>query len=116
MIVIKVYGVPDEYPQDKLKDFMKALKCESNDMKLVLQDHQATVFFPRDIIQKGLGEEIIIYVDHLLVEDDFHLIQSRYAESLVRISKDFFPKAFIECFVQDFDDKKDMSCSSIDCV
>jgi len=109
MPVIIVYGVPDQYSHEKLKEFLKKLQNVVKDYpKLQLSPDQVSVFFPRDILQKGLGEEIIIFVEGFF-NYEFRTIDIRnaYVKSLGKIAKDYFPGALVESFIKPFNDTSD---------
>jgi len=114
MPVIIVYGIPENYPLEKLEKFMKALQSGVQfHPSLKLQTDQVSVFFPRDRVQKGLGEEIIIFVESLFEKKGRTVVvKTQYARTLVRISKDFFPDALVECFIRPFVDEENIFWNS----
>jgi hypothetical protein len=63
-----------------------------------------TVLFPSDMMNEGLGEEIIIEVIGLFTKPErTPAVRRRLAENLGRTVQGHFPAAQIECFVQPFD-------------
>ena len=104
MPVIFVYGIPDKYPLEKLGEFCKTLQNAGQDNpSLRLRPNQVSVFFPRDSLQEGLSEEIIIFVEGFFDYASRTIqIMNEYAETLGKIAKKFFPDAFVECFIETF--------------
>ena len=64
MPVINVRGLPGNSDPENLSTLMKSLKSQVAVM-LGISSEQVTIFFPTDLLQEGLGEEIIITVEGL---------------------------------------------------
>ncbi len=99
MIVLIVYGIPDSFPEEKLKKFWSHLReavLGINAHKI--SRHEISIFFPKDRIQEGLGEEIIIFVNDFsgkLVWEEWQKV----AEVSGEIAKTYFPKALVNARV-----------------
>lgn len=66
MPIIEIWGVPDTVPPEKLVLLIADIKREVSEIRaLGLTEKQITIFFPRDLVSDGLGEEIIIFVKGL---------------------------------------------------
>lgn len=64
MPVVIVYGIPEGTPG--LEKLIEGIKHEVRSIKeLEIDESQVSVFFPSDLVQTGLGEEIIIFVKGL---------------------------------------------------
>lgn len=104
MPIIFVSGIPNEYPTEKLEEFWKELReAVKSNPDLKLRPDQVSIFFPTDMLQKGLGDEIIIFVQGLF-DYAFRTIpvMNEYAEALGKITKFYFPDSLVECFVHSF--------------
>jgi len=64
MPVLKVYGMPSSFAQETLGDLIDSLRIASGSV-LGLSTGEISVFFPVDLVQSGLGEELICFVDGL---------------------------------------------------
>lgn len=106
MPVIFIYGVPDKMPETTLLPLMADIKREvSNIEALGLTEDQITIFFPRDHVAAGLGEEIIILVRGLFYKPiRTDAVRAGLAQKLVDRCSSFFidiiPHSFlVECFL-----------------
>ncbi len=71
MPIIEIWGVPDTIPPEKLVLLMNELKREIAEISaLGLTEKQITIFFPRDLVSDGLGEEIIVFVKGLFYKPE----------------------------------------------
>ncbi|GBE16861.1 hypothetical protein BMS3Abin15_00685 [bacterium BMS3Abin15] len=106
MPVIITYGVPDDFSEEKLKKLLSNL-CGAVQGELRIGVGEVSAFFPRDRIQEGLGEEIIIFVKGFFDKPErTEDIRSHIAKMLVEKTKAFFPKALVECFIEPFNPKQ----------
>lgn len=105
MPVIKVYGVPDSVNEEKLRTITDSLvEVVVLTKELKLTGKQVSVFFPTDRMKWGLGEEVIAFVEGLFdYPERTSAVLGDLAFHLGRALHDYFPNAFIECFVVLFD-------------
>jgi hypothetical protein len=109
MPVIVIYGFSDSMSQ-KLEEFTEALintaVCSVAELKLEISD--VSCFYPRDWMAKGLGEELVIFVDGLIDKPErTEEVRDRLATSIVETVNHFFPEVgLIECFIRPFDLKQ----------
>ena len=94
----------------KLEDFTETLintaVCSVAELKLEASD--VSCFYPRDWMAKGLGEELVIFVDGLIDKlERTEEVRDRLATSIVETANHFFPEVgLIECFIRPFDLKQ----------
>lgn len=117
MPVMVVYGIPDSklskwgYPLEKFWEELRSAVLDTPELELTKD--QVSVFFPRDMIQKGLGEEIIIFVDGFFEKPKRTAeVRKRYADNLRDIAKEYFPDALVEVFVRPFNSESGFSTSA----
>lgn len=109
MPVIVIYGFSEPMSQ-KLEEFTEVLintaVCSVAELKLEASD--VSCFYPRDWMAKGLGEELVIFVDGLIDKPErTEEVKDRLAISIVETTNHFFPEvSLIECFVRPFDLKQ----------
>jgi len=96
MVVLTVQGVPDNFSKEKLKKYWEDLRLALYGTSEFSSFSKVTVFFPRDILQTGLGEEIIISVSGFLYDRVARDVMDRYAKELGKITKVFFPDSLVE--------------------
>jgi len=107
MPIIFVYGLPLTVKQPELEKFCDELReetCSVPELKLVKD--QVSAFFPPDLMNTGLGEEIIMFVEGLFdkPEERTEDVRKTLAEKLAACGRKFFPDAnLVECFVKPFD-------------
>ena len=98
MIVLIVYGIPDSFPEEKLKKFWSHLFGAVRGINAhKVSPDEIYAFFPRDIIQEGLGEEIIIFVNDFsgkLELEEWN--RKKVAEVSGKIAKTYFPGALVK--------------------
>jgi len=107
MPVIVVYGIPAEATQKELEKFCDSLiaKCVSIP-ELKLKKNMVSCFFPADRMKKGLGEEIIIFVEGLFKDKKrTDEVRRCLATQLVNVTRIHFHDALAECFVKPYDPK-----------
>ena len=102
MPVITIHGIPTKYGEQneqKLIEIEKELREQVASVpKLELKPEYVTVYFVPDLLPKGLGEEIILFID-------LYRKQERTPEVLEVMSircaftmRKYFATASIECF------------------
>lgn len=105
MPVVTVYGIPEE--TIGLIDLMKEIQVTvSSISELQLTSDQITVFFPKDLVTEGLGDEIIVDVQKLTDKlERTEKVLNNLAEKLanmvinkVRIPNLIFVEVFVQCF------------------
>lgn len=105
MPVLFVYGIPDE-EVGLLEEFAKNLiHTVAHDVEeLNLTEADVSCFFPKDKLQKRLGEEIIIFVEGLFEKPErTEHVRNQLAGHIVEVTHEFFPEVnLIECFVRPF--------------
>ena len=98
MIVLIVYGVPDSFPEKKLKKFWGHLcgMVQGINARKV-RPGEVYAFFPRDRIQEGLGEEIIIFVNDFSENLEWEeWDKEKIIEASGRVAKTYFPRALVK--------------------
>lgn len=107
MPVLIVYGIPNDEEQDKLELFSEMLIsyfCSMEEFQL--KKDQVSCFFPTDRMNKGLGEEIIIFVEGLFRKKErTEEVRRQLADMLCGVAKTSFPRARTECFVKPYDER-----------
>lgn len=104
MPVIKVWCLPKS-TEDKLKQVFSSIvgSIESIPELGLKGQRSMTVLFPTDMMEYGLGTDIIIEVTGLLEKPErTEEVRNRLAECLGKSVKEHFPKAKVECFVFPF--------------
>ena len=117
MPILKIYGIPIEM-SGGLDELVIMLKKRISSIKeLGLNEDQISCFFPSDLLEEGLGEEIIAFVDGLFKKPErTKEVQDNLAEMVVATLYEFSKKAInfgstvhvqlIECIVKPFDEQK----------
>ena len=103
MPILNVQGVPGDIAESKLKDFWKSLRAiVANVTELGLIKDQVKVFFPPDLLQEGLGEEIIIEIKGLFdkPKERTNEVRNRLCEKVGCVATAFFPEALIEVLIE----------------
>ncbi len=99
---IIVYGIPEDFSKNKLEKLCKNL-CGVLEGELRLNTGNVSAFFSSDLMQKGLGEEIIIFVKGFFEKPGrTHAVRQRIANSLVEKVRHHFHNSLIECFIEPF--------------
>ncbi len=107
MPVVIVHGMPDNTPG--LEDLIGRIQSGIASIpELELQASEISVFFPRDLVQLGLGEEVIVSIERLFEKPERTLkIRQRLALSVASVIEDFalahLPQCkLVEIFVNTF--------------
>lgn len=105
MPIIVVYGVPHDTPQEVLEGLARnfiVVTVGTGELSLTPDD--VSVFFNRDVMSWGIGEEIIVFVEGLFDKPErTDEVCNRLAERLGTAAKETFPAAkVVECFVKKF--------------
>ncbi|HPT30063.1 MAG TPA: hypothetical protein PK526_03930 [bacterium] len=92
---------------EKIDEFRNALvNTVAHGVKeLELKRTDVSCFFPADLMSKGLGEEIVIFVDGLMIKPKrTKEVRDRLAQAISQITLKWFPDVnLIECFIRPFD-------------
>ena len=96
MPILTVKGIPNVVKSDHLNDLAYELASVTG-MCLAIFPEEVSVFFPSDLLQRGLGEELICVVDGLFESPDrTNFGRQRLAEAIARalrkFAKDYLPK------------------------
>jgi hypothetical protein len=106
MPVIFVYGIPTTTDSHTLESLLDALrKTAASVEELHITKNDVSVFFPKDLVEEGLGEEIILFIEGLLDKPErTATVRKTFAQALANCTGRFFPKTkMIECFIKPFD-------------
>ncbi len=106
MPVIIVYGISEQMSR-RLEEFTDALidTAAHSVAELKLETSDVSCFYPKDWMPKGLGEELIIFVDGLFDKPErTEELRNRLAEAITQTAHKFYPQTgLIECLVRPFD-------------
>jgi hypothetical protein len=103
MPILFIYGVPAKTNNEKLLKLIDDCQCiVSGIPELNISGGQVSVFFPLDLVQEGLGEEIIVFIRGLYQKPErTETVIAKLANSIgSRIKHFYFPDAVVECFVE----------------
>ena len=113
MPVLVIYGISEQMSR-KLEEFTETLinTVAYSVAELQIETSDVSVFYPKDWMPRGLGEELIIFVDGLFDKPErTEAVRGRLAEAITETAYEFFPQTgLIECFIRPFD-KKQGFCS-----
>jgi len=98
MPVIKVWCLPPGQTEDDLNRLYESIvEATVSISELSLRGGKdITCLFPSDLMQKGLGEEIIIEIRGLFKTAD---VRQQLAKSVGKSVKGLYPSSRVECFV-----------------
>lgn len=101
MPILNVQGIPGTIMPTKLNDILKGLQSAVAGVEeLGLINEQVTVFFPPDLLQDGLGEEIIIEIKGLFGKTEHtNEVRNKLCAKVGQVAKTFFPEAFVEVII-----------------
>ncbi len=102
MPIVRVYGVPESTKKKHLAELVGAIQDQIAEVKkLEVYRDQVSVFFPRDLFQAGLGEEICVFIAIYGKPERTDEILYQMADRVQRkINKDFFPSSLVEVIPQ----------------
>ena len=106
MPVIKVWCLPPGQSEDDLNRlYQNIVEAAVSVTELGLRGGKdITCLFPPDLMQLGLGEEIIIEIGGLFQKPErTPEVRQRLARSVGESVKRLYPKAMVECFVRTID-------------
>ena len=99
MIVLVVLGIPDSFPKENLEEFRTHL-CgivQGMNAREIRRPDEVNASFPRDRIQKGLGEKIIIFINDFSGKLEW---EKRNKEKMIEasgmVAKRYFPRALVK--------------------
>jgi hypothetical protein len=103
--VIKVWCLPPQTEDELNRLYQAILEAVLSITELRLYDKKAvTVLFPSDMMQYGLGEEIIIEIGSLFKKPERTAeVRQRLAKAVGVAVKKLFPAAMVECSVETID-------------
>ncbi len=97
MPVLTVKGLPDAVENDKLNDLAYELSLLVGSC-LNLDPEEVSVFFPSDLLQRGLGEELICFIDGLFEKPDRTTeVRQSLAKTILKALYDFSYKFLPVC-------------------
>lgn len=114
MPVLMVYGIPDDKAgvAEKMIDRLRYAVIGIAELELKLDE--ISVFCPRDLVQKGLGEEVIVFVEGLFDKPErTAVVRQNLAAAVVGVMRSYFPfVSLVECFVRPFDPESGFASSA----
>src|SRR5680860_658024 len=105
MPILIVYGIPTETDKETLEIFSDLMRQRAADIEdLGIKKEQVSIFSPQDLMAKGLGEEIIIFIDGLTEKPErTEKVKKQLVLNLVDEVHQSFPKAtLIECIIRPY--------------
>jgi len=111
MLVLLVHGMP-VVGQALLEELANSLMASTSAI-LGIRPEEVSVFYPVDRMRKGLGEELVCFVEGLFpTSDRTKEVRQRLAHALETILSDFArgnipAHHFVQVFVKQFDPQKD---------
>ena len=81
MPVLTIYGVPPTVAQEDLEVLINYLQTQVSDL-LGLPFYEVSVFFPANLVNRWLGEELVCMVDGLFEKPE-RTIEARFAVAKV---------------------------------
>jgi len=115
MPVVKVYGFPGTFQREliMISEQIEEVICHF----LKLKSNEVSIFFPTDLLQARLREEIIVFVDGLFEKKErTDLLRKVVAREIAIKIKQHYKNALVEVFVRPFDPKLGFCSISIDDV
>ncbi len=105
MPILIVYGIPTETDKETLEIFSDLMCQRAADIAdLRIKREQVSIFFPQNLMTKGLGEEIIVFIDGLTEKPErTEKVKRRLVLDLVDEVHQTFPKAaLVECIIRPY--------------
>ncbi len=105
MPIITVCGLPANLGEELLQSLDRALIASAISIKeLKLTSKDITCFFQADLMRKGLGKEIIVFVDGLYEKPErTPKVRSQFFGTLGSTVKFYFSSALVEVIPRRFD-------------
>lgn len=106
MPIIKVWCLPSgQVEADMNRLHQEIVKAVTSVSELGLRgENDMTCLFPPDLMQYGLGEEIIVEISGLFEKPERTKdVRQRLARNVGEVVKRLYPKAKVECFVSTID-------------
>ncbi|MDD5547899.1 MAG: hypothetical protein PHN74_03365 [Candidatus Pacebacteria bacterium] len=103
MPIVFVYGVPSNEEPRALKNLLGDIQeTVAGVQELRLKKEDVIVFFPKDLVEEGLGEEIIIFVKGLYEKPErTDGVLKNLAKVLGKKVKEFhYPNSLVEVLVE----------------
>ncbi|PKM91718.1 hypothetical protein CVU82_00730 [Candidatus Falkowbacteria bacterium HGW-Falkowbacteria-1] len=103
MPIIIVYGISEKEDSAFLEMFIDLVRSKVASIEeLKIKKEQVSVFLQRDLVVKGLGEEIIIFVEGLISRPErTEEVKKKLAMELVIKVNESFPKTlFVDCIIK----------------
>ncbi|MFH1967990.1 MAG: hypothetical protein ABIJ84_01230 [bacterium] len=118
MPVLIVYGVPSNVGRDKLESLINVLRHEVGSMP-TLSPEAVSVFFPADLVEVGLGEELVCLVQGLFENPKRTTEFRRHLAEAILVFLSYFARCHlsqckkVEVFVNRFNQDIDgfMACN-----
>ena len=109
MPVLIVYGISGSMVgqlEQYTETLINTVACSVKELNLEAKD--VSVFFPKDLMSKGLGEEIIIFLDGLdglfTQPERAGEIKSKLSQAIIETTREHFSDTGnIQCYVRSYD-------------
>jgi len=103
--IVKVFLVPGEWKEKQLQDCFDELVAAAKTVPVmrVSSEEDIIVLFPKDLMRKGLGTEVVIEVSLNFYPGLGDTQKRDVAYAMWRVMQDFLPKAHIQCTVSTFE-------------
>jgi hypothetical protein len=105
MPVIKVWCLPADRTEDDLRRLHQGIVAAvlSVPEPGLRSEHEMVCLFPPDLMQYGLGEEIVVEVTGLFEKPECTLeVRNQLAQSIGERVETLYPEAMVEVFVYPF--------------
>lgn len=105
MPILIIHGIPTETNKEELSIFCELMRQRTASISdLKIKKEQVSVFFPKDLMSEGLGEEIIIFVEGLKESPErTENVKRMLIHHLIDEAHCSFPKAaLIECIIKPY--------------
>lgn len=111
MPALIIYGVPEDKSgmlEELTNNLVNAI-TSVDELKLKTSD--VSCFYPRDLMSKGLGEEILVFVDCLTDKPErTEAVRNKLAKAIVDTVVRYFSDAnLVECFIRPFNPEQGFS-------
>ena len=97
MPVLTVKGMPDAVGKEPLNNLAYGLSSLAGNC-LSLYPEEVSVFFPADLLQRGLGEELICIIDGLFEKPQWTTrVRQELAKTILKTLYEFSQKNLLAC-------------------